>query len=144
MRHDNRNISLTLYKSELIIWAVLVDWSSEFSQWLDAIENKGGRALEVATALLEALMELPAKPDEESATFKRVRQARRHELWRVAHPFDADVAIRIVCWFPSADRVVIALVGFDKKQIGDVFYDSAAIRGEAIIDRWIREHRRGE
>jgi hypothetical protein len=28
----------------------------------------------------------PAKPTEETATFKHVRQARRHELWRVAHP----------------------------------------------------------
>jgi hypothetical protein len=26
------------------------------------------------------------KPTEESATLKRVRQATRHEIWRVAHP----------------------------------------------------------
>jgi hypothetical protein len=50
---------------------------------------------------------------EETATFKRVRQARRHELWRVAQPFDPSVAVRIICWFPSDEEVVIALVGFD-------------------------------
>jgi hypothetical protein len=40
--------------------------------------------------------DLPAKPDEESPTFKQVWQARRHELWRVAHPYDRDVAVRII------------------------------------------------
>ena len=79
-----------------------------------------------------------------SATFKRVRQARRHELWRVAHPFDPEVAVRIICWFPAEDQVVIALIGFDKKAIGDVFYASAAARGEALVDAWLRQERKGE
>lgn len=39
-------------------------------------------------ALLHALNDLPAKLDEESPTFKRGHQARRHELWRVAYPYD--------------------------------------------------------
>lgn len=34
---------------------------------------------------------------------------------------------------------MIALVGFDKKTIGDVFYASAAVRGEAIVDAWLRQ-----
>jgi hypothetical protein len=34
---------------------------------------------------------------------------------------------------------VIALVGFDKKAIGDVFYASAAARGEVLVDAWPRE-----
>jgi|ERR1035438_2438149 hypothetical protein len=66
-------------------------------------------------------------------------QARRHELWRVAHPFDPEVAVRIICWFPADDQVVIALIGFDKKTIGDVFYASAAARGEALVDAWLRQ-----
>jgi hypothetical protein len=68
-----------------------------------------------------------------------VRGARRHELWRVAHPYDPDVAVRIICWFPANDQIVLALVGFDKKSIGDVFYASAAARGEAIVDAWLRQ-----
>ncbi len=91
-------------------------------------------------ALLQALTDLPGKPTEESATFKRVRQARRHELWRVAHPFDPEVAARIICWFPTDETAVIALVGFDKKAVGDVFYASAAVRGEALVDSWLRQH----
>ncbi|WP_448621562.1 hypothetical protein [Geodermatophilus sp. URMC 65] len=121
---------------------MLVDWSPEFDQWLGHVEAQGGRVLEIATALLQALMELQQKP-EESATFKRVWQAKRHELWRVAHPYDPEAAVRIICWFPSDETVVVALVGFDKKSIGDVFYTSAAARGEALVDQWIRQHQGG-
>ena len=118
---------------------MIVDWTDEFDRWLTHAEEQGGRLLAVATALLKELSDLQARPAEESATFKRVRQARRHELWRVAHPFDPDVAVRVICWFPSAEEVVIALVGFDKKTIGDVFYASAAARGEALVDAWLRQ-----
>ena len=69
---------------------VIVDWPEEFDHWFTNVEKQGGRLLATTVAMLQALMDLPAKPTEESATFKRVRQARRHELWRVAHPFDAD------------------------------------------------------
>jgi hypothetical protein len=108
-------------------------------RWLTQAEDQGGRLLAVATALLQELNDLPTKPAEETATFKRVRLARRHELWRVAHPFDPPVAVRIICWFPSDEEVVIALVGFDKKAIGDIFYASAAVRGEAMVDAWLRQ-----
>ena len=101
---------------------MIVDWSAEFDRWLTNAEEQGGKLLEVAVALLQALNDLPARPNEESPTFKRVRQARRHELRRVAHPYDPDVAVavavRIICWFPANDHVVLALVGFDKKVIG--------------------------
>jgi hypothetical protein len=34
---------------------------------------------------------------------------------------------------------VIALIGFDKKAIGDVFYASATARGEALVNAWLRQ-----
>jgi hypothetical protein len=34
---------------------------------------------------------------------------------------------------------VIALVGFGKKAIGDVFYACAAARGETMVDAWLRQ-----
>ena len=40
-------------------------------------------------------------------------------------PYDPDGAVRVICWFHVDDHVVIALVGFDKKAIGDVCYASA-------------------
>ena len=124
---------------QLLVYSetVIVDWPEEFDRWFTNVEKQGGRLLAITVAMLQALMNLPAKPTEESATFKRVRQARRHELWRVAHPFDPDFAVRIICWFPTEQSVVIALVGFDKKTIGDVFYASAAVRGEALVDAWL-------
>ncbi len=45
---------------------------------------------------------------------KRVRRA--------AHPYDPDVAVWIICWFPANDQIVLALAGFDKKSIWDVFH----------------------
>lgn len=97
---------------------MIVDWTDEFDRWLTNAEEQGGKLLEVAVALLQALNDLPAKPDEESPTFKRVRQARRHELWRVARPYDPDVAVRIICWFPANDQIVLALVGSTRRRSG--------------------------
>jgi len=54
-------------------------------------------------------------------------------------PRDPDVAVRIIYWLPANDQVVLAPTGPDKKSIGDVFYASAAARGEAIVDAWLRQ-----
>lgn len=35
-----------------------------------------------------------------------MRQAKRHPLWRLAHPFDPDTAIRIIVWFPAPETAV--------------------------------------
>lgn len=110
---------------------MIVDWTDEFDRWLDHAEKQGGQLLTVAVALLQALTDLPAKPAEESATFKRVRQARRHELWRVAHPFDPEVAVRIICWFPADDEVVIVLIGLRQEDDRRCFLRQCRARGSA-------------
>ena len=119
---------------------MLIDWTSEFSTWLDSVEMAGGSPLEWATALLADLQDLPEPPTQETATLKRLQQARRHPLWRLAHPYDQDTAVRIIVWFPDQGRAVIALVGFDKAHLGDVWYASAAVRAEAMVDQWMRQH----
>ena len=118
---------------------MIVDWTGEFDRWLTHAEEQSGRLLAVAVALLQELSDLPAKPEEETATLKRVRQARRHELWRVAHPFDPAVAVRIICWFPQrhGDRDRPRRVR--QETIGDVSYASAAARGEAMADARLRQ-----
>jgi hypothetical protein len=80
--------------------------------------------------MLAELQDLEKKPQEASATYKRVRQARRHELWRVGHPFDERVAVRIICWFPDDSTVVVAVVGFDKA--------GAATSGTAVLPPVVR------
>lgn len=103
------------------------------------VEEAGGPPLEWATALLADLQDLPEPPTQETATLKRVRQARRHPLWRLAHPYDRDAAVRIIVWFPDKGRAVVALVGFDKAHLGDLWYTSATIRAEAMVDQWKRQ-----
>ena len=98
---------------------------------------------EITLALLQTLTELPSEPVEEGATFKRVRQAKRHRLWRISHPYEPDVAVRIVFWVEN-DRVIVALVGFNKARLGDLWYTSAAVRAEALVDQWRRQHSKEE
>lgn len=124
------------------IQLVILDWPEEFDRWLTAIEEAGGVVEEVTLALLEELAQLDGEPTEESATFKRVRQARRHRLWRISHPYEPDIAIRIIFWFES-NLLVVALVGFNKAKLGDVWYTSAAVRAEALVDQWRRIHQPG-
>ena len=121
---------------------MILDWPGDFDRWLTAIEEAGGAVEQVTLALLEELSQLDGEPTEETATFKRVRQARRHRLWRISHPYEPDIAVRILFWFES-NVLVVALVGFNKAKLGDVWYTSAAVRAEALVDHWRRTHQPG-
>ena len=112
----------------------------EFSTWLAGIQAIQGPTRTWAMSLLAHLRDLEEQPTGDSATLKRVRQAKRYEVWRLAHPFDPAAAVRILCWFPDQATAVVALVGGDKATIGDVWYDSATPRAEGAIDQWHREH----
>lgn len=114
--------------------------SSEFGIWLKN-QPAHSASRRYADAALRFLRSLPAVPTDDLApTLKRVRQARRHAIWRVSHPYDPEVAIRVLCWFPKADTAVVALVGGDKANIGDIWYDSATPRAEVEIDQWLLTH----
>lgn len=129
---------------------MIVDWSSEFQRWLDALEAKADAGDPVAIkqvdfidAGIEVLTELYGPPTEDTAVLMRVRQQRKYPIWRVSHPFDDDVAVRLIVWFPEEGKAgVIVAFGGDKKKMGDVFYDSAASRADAAIDQWLRERRK--
>jgi hypothetical protein len=133
------------YGIDAILNAMRAEWTDEFDNWLSRIESKAEAGdehaelqLDYVGAELLVLQELTEPPEIESAQLKRVRQRRRHEIWRVSHRFDSEVAVRIICWFPpGSNRVVVALFAGDKKPIGDVFYNSVASRADAAIDRWI-------
>lgn len=88
---------------------------------------------------LEVLEELTGEPVEETAVLRRVRQSRKFPVWRVSHPFDPDVAVRLICWFPDDQHVVVALFAGDKARMGDVFYDSVGARADTAIQQWQRE-----
>lgn len=97
------------------------------------------RTLALVTAELDVLQELNGEPSDDTATLKRVRQSRRNQVWRVAHAYDPDVAVRLIAWFPPGrrDTVVVALFAGDKARMGDVFYDSVGARADSAITSYI-------
>ncbi len=51
------------------------------------------------------------------------------------------IAIRVIVWFPFAEEsdLLVAVLGADKAKMGNVFYDSASLRADIEIEKWIRE-----
>ncbi len=121
--------------------------SQQFKRWVDDLVAKAKasdeHAIRMAKHVLDELnyiKDLDCEPDEDTATLKRVRQSRKYRLWRLSHPFDEDVAVRIICWFdPKSEVVVVVLFATDKAAMGDVFYDSVGPRADQEIDKWIFE-----
>ncbi len=129
--------------------AVRIEWSDEFDHWFGRLEERvdPGDAIArktynyIATAF-DLLRRLTSAPDVDAGTaqLKPVRQKRRYQVWRTAHPFDPDVAVRLIVWFPpGAATAVVTLFAGDKKAIGDVWYSSVGTRADAAIDRWLME-----
>lgn len=129
---------------------MIIDFAREFDQQLTRLEKgaetseRGSRQLELLTAMLGKLEKLVGEPSFETATFKRVRQSRIYDVWRVSHPFEKGMALRLICWFsPEKDTVVVALFSGDKAAMGDVFYDSVGTRADQMITKWLQAKERG-
>lgn len=125
---------------------MLIDWAADFGKWLDRLEedaagNKAGagRRLAIITAQLQVLQDLDGVPERETATLKRVRQSKRYPIWRVSHPYEAGIAVRLIVWFTDDGHAVVALFAGEKARIGDVFYQSVGTRADAAIDQFKRE-----
>lgn len=126
---------------------MLLDWSSGFDLWLTRAQERadGGDAkarliVDLVDAQLRELQDLDGEPAQERASLRRVRQSGKYEVWRVAHPFVAGTAVRLIVWFPPEQpgQVVVALFAGDKAQMGDVFYNSVGPRADAAIDSYLR------
>ena len=123
---------------------MLIDWSDEFDTWLDRLEDHAhtdpisARRLDYITAQLQQLQELTAPPEEDTSHLRRVRQSKTYPVWRLAHPYDPDIAVRLIVWFPDDEHAVIALFAGDKARIGNAFYNSVGTRADAAIETWKR------
>lgn len=84
-----------------------------------------------AKAMLTAVRELEGQPAFESATFSRVMVARRYPLWRVAHPHDGVVQVRILVWFEAG--TAWCLLGGDKSGIDEQWYQAATVQAESLV-----------
>lgn len=125
---------------------MLIDWSREFDQMVDRLEeqaNAGGTAaateLDLIAAQLVYLQDLDGQPFEETLTLRRVRQSRRYPVWRLSHPFRDRYAIRTIVWFSDTGEAVVVLFANNKARMGDVFYESVGSRADQMIDQWKRE-----
>lgn len=103
------------------------------------------RQLEYVDAGISVLSDLSGPPSEDTAVLMRVRQRGKYPIWRVSHPFDDEIAIRLIVWFPEGQAAgVIVALGGNKKKMGDAFYTSAASRADTAIDQWLRERSRDD
>lgn len=102
------------------------------------------RQLELLAAALEQLKSLPEPPAEDTASLRRVAQAKRYELWRTSHPYEEGIAVRLICWFTPAGDVVVAILNGEKASIGEVWYESVANRADPLIDLWLQREARKE
>jgi hypothetical protein len=116
---------------------VIVDWTVEFDCWLTNAEEQGGKLLTVAVALLQALNDLSAKPDEEPRPSSGSGRLAVMSCGGLPTPMIRTSPSGSPADPSADDHAVLALVGFDKKAIGDLFYASTAARGEALVDAWL-------
>ena len=124
---------------------MVIDWSDDFDAYLTRLEESTDavdrQRLRLIQAELAILQQLDQEPMEDTPSIKRVRQSRRYPVWRVSHPYREGIAIRLIVWFPVADRAVVALFAGDKAHMGDVFYDSVGARADAAIETWMIQTR---
>ena len=126
-----------------------VERSRQFKSWADEIVDKATagdlhhlRMARYVRDELGHLRGLQQEPEHDTATLKWVRQKKKYRVWRLSHPFDENMAVRVICWFPpDADTVVVVLFAANKASMGDVFYDSVGSRADQVIEQWLRERR---
>ena len=128
---------------------MIVDWTVEFDRWWENIESKSDplskRIATIVFAQMKFLTDLESKPEENMATLRTVVQSKKYRLWRVSHPYEKDIAVRLVVWFPPDDvAVVVVALGNNKAPMGDIFYDGVANRADAAIDKWLKDTEESE
>ena len=121
-----------------------MDWTPEFDRWWENIESKSDplnmRIATTVIAQIKLLTDLEFRPEENMATLRRVAQSRKYRLWRVSHPYEENIAVRLIVWFPpDSDAVVVVALGANKASMGDIFYDGVGSRADAAIDKWLQE-----
>lgn len=122
--------------------------SEQFARWAAQVVSRAKAgdqaAIRVAKHALDELnylKELTKAPTADTATLKKVMQSKENTIWRLSHPFDPVVAVRIICWFDNqSETAVVVLFGSNKAQMGDVFYNSAGARADQEISDWKRRN----
>lgn len=117
--------------------------TKEFDEWYRALgaqasgSPKATARLVRARALLLVLRGVPSEPSVDTPQLRRVAEARRHPLWRIAHPYDPAVQVRLIVWW-EVEHTAWVLVGGDKAGLEGTWYTTAAIKAEQAVDRILR------
>ena len=124
-----------------------MDWTPEFDRWWENIESNSDplsrRIATVVIAQMKFLTDLESRPKENMATLRKVSQSKKYQLWRVSHPYEKNIAVRLIVWFlPDTDAVVVVAQGANRAPIGDIYYDGIGNRADATINKWLQETRR--
>ena len=93
-----------------------------------------------AAVIIRNLTDLDTAPEEDSGLLRRIMISKRHQLWRAKHPHDGHVQVRIIVWFPEANRCHV-LIGGDKEGIEEQWYQSAVARAEGIVEQIKRQEK---
>lgn len=118
--------------------------TKEFGEWYRALVEqasgspKATARLVRARALLLVLSRVPGEPTVDTPELKRVAEARRHPLWRIAHPYDPAVQVRLIVWW-EVEHTAWVLVGGDKAGLEGTWYTTAAVKAEQAVDRILRK-----
>jgi hypothetical protein len=128
---------------------VIVDWTPEFDRWWENIESKSDplskRIATIVIAQMKFLTDLESRPVENMATLRTVSQSKKYRLWRVSYPYEKEIAVRLIVWFPPDDAaVVVVALGVNTAPMGDIFYDGVANRADAAIYAWLQETEESE
>ena len=117
------------------------EFDAQYDRWEGDESALGVERSTLLAFMLKRLQDQAAAPAEDTAMIKRVRQSRKHRVWRVSHPHRDGIALRLISCqtLETPETVVVALSAGDKAGMGDVFYDPVSTRADQMIDRWIAD-----
>jgi hypothetical protein len=117
---------------------MIADWTDEFDRLLTNAEEHGGKLLEVAVALLQALDDLPAKPDEEPLPSSESGRPAAMSCGGPPTPTTPASPSGSSASSPPATRSCPRWPGSTRSPSGTCSTPARA-RGEAIVDAWLRQ-----
>lgn len=131
---------------------MLIETTQEFKIWRQnirrlALGDLGMKLIsELVNLEMDLLERLTAPPRIDSKKICRIRSSKQHQIWRVSHPFVDGIAIRLIVWFPPVEIIPSAVVvlGANKAEMGDIFYDGVGARADGAINKWVREKQKEE
>lgn len=122
-----------------------ITWSDSFDHYIDRLDEEPSTSQEqqMLAAVLDDINNLKEPPKEESSHLCRAVGAKKHDIWRVSHPYNPEVAVRVLIWFtPNGDAVLLAGGGDKLKDRYDgQWYQFAIPQAEQEVDNFLNKYK---